>query len=85
MGFTICTHINLQENNRRGSHSQDGQKQYMSGAGMDFDPDLYIPSGRWRSRGGVGGASAGPWHQTQPGLMDPMRCEITRTPERKHN
>jgi len=40
------------------------------------------------------GASAGPWydagppgrrHQTQPGPIDPMRCEVTRTPERKQS
>jgi len=30
---------------------------------MDHDPDLRDPSGRWRLRGGVGGASAGPLHR----------------------
>jgi len=44
---------------------------------MDQDPDLHDPSGRLRR--GVGGASAGPWHQTQPGPMDPMRREVKRT------
>jgi len=37
---------------------------------MDHDPDLRDPSDG--GRGGVGGASAAPWHQTQPGPLDPM-------------
>jgi len=30
---------------------------------MDHDPDLHHPSGSWRWRGGVGGASVGPWQE----------------------
>jgi len=37
---------------------------------MDHDPYLHDPSGRWRERGGVGGAAAAPWHQTQPGPVE---------------